>query len=359
MEAVQTDTDASTEDANTVRKVTATQDGKGAKGKKRKETITKKNRRASNQERAEEAAVSNDDGGLNNLEKFLIGAAGIGILAAVLNNRDKVVETDADRVVVQRGDGDYYVLKDDNALLRQPGSTVETETFADGSSRQTIVAADGTQIVTVRAPNGQVLNRTQYLTNGQTVQLFDDTVNEVPVRVADLPPVEEYSYATDALSDADLRLALMSTRNGDVDRTFSLQQIRQIRAVRELMPVIELSAITFASGSAIIEADQAQSLATVGTAIADLIEENPAEVFLIEGHTDAVGSATSNLALSDRRAESVALALTEYFNVPAQNLVIQGYGESNLRVPTDSAEQANRRAAVRRITPLLTPASAG
>lgn len=360
MEAVQVDTEASTEAANRTPKVAATQDGEAdAKVKKRKEKITKKNRRASNQERAEAAVVANDDDGLNNLEKFLIGAAGVGVLAAVLNNNDKVVETEGDRVVVQRGDGDYYVLKDDNALLRQPGSTVETETFSDGSSRQTIVMSDGTQVVTVRAPNGQVLSRTQYLPNGETVRLFDDTANETPVQISELPQVEEFSYASTGMSEADLRAALAASSSQDLDRTFSLQQVRQIRAVRELMPVIELSAITFDTGSAIIEADQARALATVGTAIAERISENPSEVFLIEGHTDAVGSATSNLALSDRRAESVALALTEYFDVPAQNLVVQGYGESNLRIPTETSEEANRRAAVRRITPLLKSSTSG
>ena len=85
----------------------------------------------------------------------------------------------------------------------------------------------------------------------------------------------------------------------------------------------------------------------------DLIEESPGEVFLIEGHTDAVGDATYNLALSDRRAETLALALTEYFDVPPENMVTQGYGESQLRVQTESAERANRRATVRQITPLL------
>ncbi|KKL12293.1 hypothetical protein LCGC14_2537190, partial [marine sediment metagenome] len=63
--------------------------------------------------------------------------------------------------------------------------------------------------------------------------------------------------------------------------------------------------------------------------------------------------AAYNLALSDRRAESVALALTEYFAVPPENLVVQGYGERFLRVQTEGSEQANRRATVRRITPLL------
>ncbi|MEY8842831.1 OmpA family protein, partial [Cribrihabitans sp. XS_ASV171] len=83
------------------------------------------------------------------------------------------------------------------------------------------------------------------------------------------------------------------------------------------------------------------------------IEDNPSEVFLVEGHTDATGTAGYNLALSDRRAETVALALAEYFNVPPANMVVQGYGESVLKVPTSGPEPANRRVAVRRITPLL------
>ena len=66
-----------------------------------------------------------------------------------------------------------------------------------------------------------------------------------------------------------------------------------------------------------------------------------------------MGRAAYNLALSDRRAESVALALTEYFNVPASNLIVQGYGESDLKVQQTGDIRENRRAAVRNITPLL------
>jgi outer membrane protein OmpA-like peptidoglycan-associated protein len=83
------------------------------------------------------------------------------------------------------------------------------------------------------------------------------------------------------------------------------------------------------------------------------IAANPSEVFLIEGHTDAVGSEIDNLSLSDRRAEAVALVLAEQFGVPAENLTTQGYGEQYLKVPTPGPERANRRVTVRRITPLL------
>jgi len=49
----------------------------------------------------------------------------------------------------------------------------------------------------------------------------------------------------------------------------------------------------------------------------------------------------------------VALALTEYFEVPAANLITQGYGESNLKIAQEGDIRENRRAAIRNITDLL------
>ena len=88
-------------------------------------------------------------------------------------------------------------------------------------------------------------------------------------------------------------------------------------------------------------------------AIGRVLEANPAEVFLIEGHTDAVGTVEDNLSLSDRRAEAVMRILTGHFNIPIENLVTQGYGKQFLKVPTSGPNRVNRRVAMRRITPLL------
>jgi outer membrane protein OmpA-like peptidoglycan-associated protein len=158
-------------------------------------------------------------------------------------------------------------------------------------------------------------------------------------------------------TDTDaLRAAL--ARETAIDRRFSLAQVRQIAQVRALAPAVAVENITFATGSAAIRPEQARALAKLGDTIRARIAENPREIFLIEGHTDAVGDAAYNLALSDRRAESLALALTEYFGVPPENLVVQGYGEEFLKVDTQRGEEANRRVGVRRITDLLQVASA-
>jgi outer membrane protein OmpA-like peptidoglycan-associated protein len=94
----------------------------------------------------------------------------------------------------------------------------------------------------------------------------------------------------------------------------------------------------------------------VGQAIADILDRDPGETFLIEGHTDAVGSDESNLVLSDERAESVANVLSELFDIPAENLTTQGYGERYLKIDADGPIRENRRVTIRRISPLVRPA---
>jgi outer membrane protein OmpA-like peptidoglycan-associated protein len=60
-----------------------------------------------------------------------------------------------------------------------------------------------------------------------------------------------------------------------------------------------------------------------------------------------------NLTLSDRRAETVATILSERFQIPAENLTTQGYGEQYLKVNTQESERENRRVTIRNITPLI------
>lgn len=323
------------------------------------EAVTEATARSSAEEFAAPAPASGEapakDGrrGLSNLERALLVGAGAAAVGTILRGNREVVSTAPDRIVVEQPDGTYEVLKDDDVLLRRPGTEVRTERFADGSSRTTVLRPNGSKIVTVRDPELRVVRRVRITPRGERIVLIDDTAPAEPVDVAALPapaPARTTVDVETATEDA-LRAALQAQR--DYDRRFSLAQIRDIPEVRALAPAVELDNITFATGSAAIEPSQAEELAALGTLISDMVAENPQEIFLVEGHTDAVGSASANLALSDRRAESVALALTEYFDVPPENLVVQGYGEAFLKVPTEAAERANRRATVRRITPLL------
>lgn len=119
------------------------------------------------------------------------------------------------------------------------------------------------------------------------------------------------------------------------------------------MPRVDLDTIHFDFGSWDVETSQYPLLERVARIINRIIDRHPDEMLLIEGHTDAVGSDEDNLSLSDRRAEAVAEILTREFQVPAENLSTQGYGEQFLKINTPGPERTNRRVAIRRITPLL------
>ena len=267
-----------------------------------------------------------------------------------------MVGTAPDRVVVRDRNGHLQVLRDDDAILRQPGSEVTTRRYSDGSSETVVQQRDGSQVVTVRNAEARVVKRVVIHPDGSRTVLFDDTQTYEPVVIADLPePNRQAPRQVDPQDEQALRVALES--QAPVDRAFSLNQIRQIDRVRYLAPAAQVQNITFDTGSAAISPNEARNLLALGELMTSMIAENPNEVFLIEGHTDAVGSDVMNLTLSDRRAESVARALTEYFGVSPANIVLQGYGESDLRIRTEAAERENRRVVVRRITPLLQVAS--
>ena len=138
-----------------------------------------------------------------------------------------------------------------------------------------------------------------------------------------------------------------------IGRRYSLDEVLYSPMLRDRMPRIDLDTITFDTGSWQIGPEEFDKLAIVADGLQRAIARNPREVFLIEGHTDAVGSPVDNLSLSDRRAESAAELLTQQFAVPAENLTSQGYGAQYLQEQTDGPSRINRRVTVRRITPLL------
>jgi outer membrane protein OmpA-like peptidoglycan-associated protein len=231
---------------------------------------------------------------------------------------------------------------------------VRTQRFSDGSTRTNVMRGDGTEIVTIRDAGGRVLRRVLIETDGREYVLFDDTQSFAPVVIRDLPEpaIDDFDYL--AANDREsLRAALLAADRRDIGRSFSLRQVREINEVRQLSPEVNLQNVTFDTASAAIQPSQAEQLRQMGLLMRDIIAADPTEIFLIEGYTDAVGDPGYNLLLSDRRAESVALAFNEYFDVPTENMVVQGYGERFLKIPSQLAERANRRVAVRRVTTLL------
>ncbi len=281
-----------------------------------------------------------------------LGALAVGMIV----NQNRVVARSDERVVVDQGGGDLALWRDDDAILLQDGSVRRIERYDDGSTRTRWLRTDGTQVITIRDATGRVLRRERVLTDGTIIEIVDDTRAATPVVIEDLPPLRYRELRMTQRTDPELALAMLREAEADaraVERSFSLRQIRDVREVRELAPLLSPEPVTFETNRANIRSEEAPKLVQVGRLMERLIADNPSEVFLIEGHTDATGPAAFNLALSDRRAESVALALTEFFDIPPENLIVQGYGKRYLRIPTLQSEERNRRVAIRRISPLL------
>jgi outer membrane protein OmpA-like peptidoglycan-associated protein len=79
--------------------------------------------------------------------------------------------------------------------------------------------------------------------------------------------------------------------------------------------------------------------------LAEFLADNPERVVLIEGHTDDVGSVTSNLDLSLRRSTAVQEALVAK-GIDVNRLLIKGYGEA---YPVASNSDAGGRQRNRRV----------
>jgi outer membrane protein OmpA-like peptidoglycan-associated protein len=77
-----------------------------------------------------------------------------------------------------------------------------------------------------------------------------------------------------------------------------------------------------------------------------LRDELKGQRIFIFGHTDDAGTPAHNMELSRRRAQAVSDFLIETFHIPAELLVVQGFGATRLKNPTDPRAPENRRVEV-------------
>jgi outer membrane protein OmpA-like peptidoglycan-associated protein len=265
------------------------------------------------------------------------------------------------RVIIQEG-GQTIIRHNEADRFRWQAQDVHVE--RRGADTVTVFERpDGARIYTVTDESGRLLRRYRRLPDGREIIIIDNRYSGPPNPFGyfvDLPPPvihiprERYIVEDEYARPDDIYYALWAGPVDYIDRPYTLDEIRYSLPLRERMPRVDLDTVTFDTGSWEVAPDQVERLAVIADGINRAIAANPSEVFLIEGHTDAVGSDIDNLSLSDRRAESVALVLSQQFGVPPENLTTQGYGAHYLKVPTPGPERANRRVTVRRITPLLT-----
>ena len=286
------------------------------------------------------------------------------------------IDAGAGRTIVRENNGEVTVRHDDTERFRRFGGNVDTQKGPNGNTTTVINRPGGVQIVTIRDRDGGILQRYRKDRNGQIEVLIGQNDSKrdgsrpppppkAPAPNANfnfhvqLPPLRlniprnQYIVESSRASRQDLARTFEAAPVEQVERPYSLEEIRRSDRIRDKVRRVDFDTVTFEFGSAVLPDDQIPQVQKVGEAMQDVLKKDPNQVFLIEGHTDAVGSDLANLALSDRRAETVAEILTYYFGIPPENLVTQGYGEAFLKVPTAGPERENRRVAFRNITPLM------
>ena len=278
----------------------------------------------------------------------------------IIREPDRTIITEGGQSIIRHSEVDRFRYGAQDVRMERRGNDTVT----------IVIRPNGDRVVTTLDENGFLLRRSRILPDGREIIIIDNRPRgpvggyglgvgfggffvQLPPPVIRIPR-DRYIVETETAPSALLYDTLLAPPVEVIDRPYSLDEIRYSASLRDRMPRIDLNTVTFDSGSWELSPDQVELLAGIAAGLNRAIEANPREVFLIEGYTDAVGSEIDNLSLSDRRAESVAIALTQQFGVRAENLSTQGYGEQYLKVPTDGPERANRRVTVRRVTPLLT-----
>jgi outer membrane protein OmpA-like peptidoglycan-associated protein len=275
---------------------------------------------------------------------------------------NRTVIQEADRTIIQ--EGGHSIIRHNEVDRFAVGARSVHNEQRGNQTFSVVVQADGSSIESLMDADGRLIRRTRRDPSGHEIVIIDNSwvtpqesanfVIDLPVPVINIPR-ERYIVDMDHAVEADIFAALTAPPIERIERRYSLDEVLYSPMLRDRMPRIDLDTITFDTGSWQIGPEEFNKLAWVADALQRAIARNPREIFLIEGHTDAVGSDVDNLSLSDRRAETIAVVLTEQFHVPAENLATQGYGSQFLKIPTQEAERQNRRVAVRRITPLLDP----
>ncbi|MGX9117303.1 OmpA family protein, partial [Mesorhizobium sp. BHbsci] len=222
-----------------------------------------------------------------------------------------------------RTDNTYFIERPREERFIIDAREVYYEELPRSRQREVVVRPDGTRIVTIRNRWGDVVRRVKILPDDREIVLvyveddYYDEVLEWRDPGLDLPPLDLDIPVRDYILDAewvedpeDYYTFLDQPPVEQVERTYSLDEVRRSARIRDKVRRIDLDIINFEFGSAQIPESEIGKLEGVAEAMQRLLKENPGETFLIEGHTDAVGAEVANLALSDQRAEAVATALT-------------------------------------------------
>ena len=206
----------------------------------------------------------------------------------------KVIEEPGKRFIVKEHGRTVVRHDETERFLRRPGAKLERR--PDGTVETFYVRPDGVRIVTVVDGKGRLLRRYRRDRDGRERNIIDNrgfyrrvaigvgvgiglgiiALNLPPPRVT--IPRDRYIVDYEDASDDDLYEALDAPLIEDLDRAYSLVEIRDNYELRAHVRSIDINTINFEFGAWEVPPDQYDKLERIARAILRLLERNPEAV---------------------------------------------------------------------------------
>jgi len=112
-----------------------------------------------------------------------------------------------------------------------------------------------------------------------------------------------------------------SSRNAALEAKLAMNLAQaELEKIKEMVARKAINPVKFSSGLDVLEIDSYETLDLVG----DIANKYPDLTLRIEGHTDSLGRAESNLCLSQRRSNSVRQYLIDFSTLSPGRVVFGG-----------------------------------
>jgi OOP family OmpA-OmpF porin len=229
------------------------------------------------------------------------------------------------------------VLLDIEASIGRLGSAVDRPVYFDNGEKQAIDEV-ASSIIALQRDN-QLLSQDLNDNEAQLLALNDQVASMQERLGGGNKTIEE-------LNELLAKQERHRQRFAKVETMFPASQANVMRQGDNV--IIRMIGLNFDSGAAQLKPEHASMLATLEAAIGVF----PESQVMVEGHTDAFGSDTQNLELSQSRAEAVVQHLLSSMPISPVNLGSLGYGETR---PVANNETSEGRTRNRRIDIIIEP----
>jgi outer membrane protein OmpA-like peptidoglycan-associated protein len=175
------------------------------------------------------------------------------------------------------------------------------------------------------------LRRGRVLADGKYVKVYLDDTRVLNVPNGDLGRADKILFYTDGDAKAPSLFGNFRIAAGGKKLYDALSTAGRVAT----------QGIYFDTGSDRVRPESTPTLKEIGT----MLKDHPELKLTIEGHTDNVGSAPANQALSEKRAAAVRQALIDTYGIDGARLQAKGLGQTKPAASNDTPEgrQGNRR----------------